>query len=71
MDPRKGSIGCTLGGTIYTAPPDPKQCSACGKQGAKLFQIVRGIWECSAVECPMRKRLTAQPIGEMSDADPS
>lgn len=55
------SIGTALSATIYTAPPDPKRCAACGKEGSKLAAILRGAWECSACECPMRRLLTASP----------
>lgn len=61
--PHSPSIGCALSATVYVDNTKPADCSACGKTAAKLMRWRRHFdWECSAVECPTRKTITAQQV---------
>lgn len=61
--PPSGSTGCTLSGTVYVDNTKHVDCSACGKTAAKLRKWREHFeWECSAVDCPTRKVITAQQV---------
>ena len=51
---KKSALPCT----VYTTPKLPDACVSCAKS---LKAMHAGMWECSRVECPSRRRLTAQP----------
>lgn len=36
-------------------------CSHCHRSAQQLAQLATSWWECSAVDCPQRKQLTAAP----------
>lgn len=42
------------------ATPDAG-CKLCHRSAQQLAQLATSWWECSAVECPQRKQLTAAP----------
>jgi len=51
-----------LAGPIYTVPPEPESCTTC-RRGQAFMRATQGPYataECSHVECPHRKSLTAQ-----------
>lgn len=56
-----GSSASPLAGPVFVDRSKVTDCGTCGKSAAKLEQLQRGgFWECSHIECPKRKRPTAQ-----------
>lgn len=49
-----------LAGPGYIAGKQPTSCGLCGKSGKWVEEINSGRHECSAWECPLRKKPTAQ-----------
>jgi hypothetical protein len=52
--------GNTWASTVYKGDPKPKECATCNKRGVHMQMINAGAIECSHIECPNRKRCTAQ-----------
>lgn len=42
-------------------------CTQCQRSAAQLAQLATAWWECSCVECPQRRRLTAAPPDEAGE----
>lgn len=55
------SAGNTWAAMVFKGDPDPKECATCNKRGTHMRLIAVGEIECSHIECPNRKRCTAQP----------
>jgi hypothetical protein len=52
-----------LAGPVYVDRSKIADCNTCGKTGAKLQELKdKEYWECSHVECPTRKPLTANVL---------
>lgn len=41
--------------------PAADDCRVCHRTGPQLTALRRGFWECSHVDCPCRKPITAAP----------
>lgn len=50
-----------LAGPIYKGDhrPEPKDCVQCSRKGLRMQMVVRGEEECSHLECPHMRRVTA------------
>lgn len=59
------SYDSPLARAIYTAPKQPEACGTCNKRGAFMSALNRGAIECSHIDCPNRKRCTAQPSARL------
>ena len=56
-----------LAGTIYVdRAKKPTECGTCLRKGAFMAAINRGDGECSHIDCPNRKRVTAAPCQKVS-----
>lgn len=44
-----------------TAPDTDAGCTECRRSAQQLAQLATSWWECSCVDCPQRKPLTAAP----------
>lgn len=53
-----------LAGPVFTEPKKPTECTLCHKRGQWVREINAGITECSHVDCPLRRSVTAQPRAE-------
>lgn len=51
-----------LAGPIFTRPKDPQTCAVCNRKEAWMRALADGRAECSHVDCPHRKTLSAQPM---------
>lgn len=63
------SSGNTWAATVYKGDSKPKECATCNKRGVHMQMINVGEIECSHIECPNRKRCTAQPSADVPGVD--
>jgi ribosomal protein L37AE/L43A len=50
-----------LADTIYVHSKQPRACTGCARKPEELKRMFAGLFECSHVECPLRRGPTAQP----------
>jgi len=64
----RSQSGNTWASTVYKGDPKPKACATCNKRGVHMQMINAGEIECSHIECPNRKRCTAQVADKVPEA---